>query len=142
MRVCPDWSGGELRRCRVAGFVLPFSEMKSARLLLVLLLSSIAFGQASYDVILSGGKIVDGTGNAWFYGDVAISGNRIAKITGAGLLDHANAKERIDVHGLVVAHVQRWPRLAPRASRKHEHELRRAQPVLRVPRAAAGVHCR
>ncbi len=77
--------------------------MKSARLLLVLLLSSIAFGQASYDVILAGGKIVDGTGNAWFYGDVAISGNRIAKITGAGLLDHANAKERIDVHGLVVA---------------------------------------
>ena len=77
--------------------------MKSARLLLVLLLSSIAFGQASYDVILAGGKIVDGTGNAWFYGDVAISGNRIAKVTGAGLLDHANAKERIDVHGLVVA---------------------------------------
>ena len=76
-------------------------KMKSA--LLLLLLSLAAFGQESYDVILTGGKIVDGTGNQWFYGDLAISGNRIVRITGAGLLDHANAKERIDVHGLVVA---------------------------------------
>ncbi len=71
--------------------------------LLLALFCSAAFCQESYDVILSGGKIVDGTGNQWFYGDLAISGNRIARITGAGLLDHANAKERIDVHGLVVA---------------------------------------
>jgi dihydroorotase/N-acyl-D-amino-acid deacylase len=75
--------------------------MKSA--LLLLLLSSLAFGQETYDVILYGGKIVDGTGNQWFYGDLAISGSRIAKITGAGLLDHAAAKQRIDVHGLVVS---------------------------------------
>ena len=75
--------------------------MKSA--LLLILFSSVAFCQQTYDVILYGGKIVDGTGNQWFYGDLAISGDRIAKITGAGLLDHANAKERIDVHGLVVA---------------------------------------
>ena len=75
--------------------------MKSA--LLLVFLSSAAFSQGSYDVILSGGKIVDGTGNQWFYGDLAISGQRIARITGAGLLDHANAKERINVHGLVIA---------------------------------------
>ncbi len=76
-------------------------KMKFA--LLLLLFVSSGFSQESYDVILSGGKIVDGTGNQWFYGDLAIAGNRIAKITGAGLLDHANAKERIDAHGLVVA---------------------------------------
>lgn len=75
--------------------------MKTAVLLLIL--SSLAFCQETYDVILYGGKIVDGTGNQWFYGDLAISGNRITKITGAGLLDHATAKQRINVHGLVVA---------------------------------------
>ena len=26
----------------------------------------------SYDVVISGGKIVDGTGNPWYYGDVGI----------------------------------------------------------------------
>lgn len=72
-------------------------------ILALLLLASAACAQETYDVILSGGKIVDGTGNAWFLGDIAITGNRIAKITGAGLLDGAQAKERIDVHGLVVA---------------------------------------
>ena len=75
--------------------------MKSA--LLLVLLSSLAFCQERYDVILYGGKIVDGTGNQWFYGDLAISGDRIAKITRAGLLNRAGAKQRIDVHGLVVA---------------------------------------
>jgi dihydroorotase/N-acyl-D-amino-acid deacylase len=75
--------------------------VKSA--LLLFLLGSVAFCQQIYDVVLYGGKIVDGTGNQWFYGDLAISGNHIAKITGAGLLDHATAKQRIDAHGLVVA---------------------------------------
>ncbi|MGA3237287.1 MAG: hypothetical protein ABSG03_13365 [Bryobacteraceae bacterium] len=61
-----------------------------------------ASAQDVYDVILSGGRIVDGTGNAWFPGDLAIAGNRVAKIIGAGLLDGAKAKERIDARGLVV----------------------------------------
>lgn len=72
-------------------------------IVLLLLLACGAYAQDAYDVILSGGKIVDGTGNAWFLGDVAITGNRIAKITGAGLLDGAKAKERIDARGLVIA---------------------------------------
>ncbi|HUB83555.1 MAG TPA: D-aminoacylase [Bryobacteraceae bacterium] len=72
-------------------------------ILAILLLASSACAQEVYDVILSKGKIVDGTGNAWFFGDVAISGNRIARIAGAGLLDGAQAKERIDARGLVVA---------------------------------------
>jgi dihydroorotase/N-acyl-D-amino-acid deacylase len=56
-----------------------------------------------FDIIISSGKIVDGTGNPWFYGDVAISGDHIARITPAGMLKDAAAKERIDAHGLVVA---------------------------------------
>ena len=34
-----------------------------------------------YDVLIMGAQVVDGTGNAWFYGDVAIQGDRIAAIT-------------------------------------------------------------
>jgi dihydroorotase/N-acyl-D-amino-acid deacylase len=68
-----------------------------------LLLTFASLAQENYDVVLLGGKIVDGTGNSWFYGDLAIRGNRIAKITPAGLLNNAVARERIDVHGLVLA---------------------------------------
>ncbi len=45
---------------------------------------SLAFGQdrprEPYDVVIRGGKIVDGTGNPWFEGDVAIRGDRIAAV--------------------------------------------------------------
>ena len=58
---------------------------------------------AGFDVVISGGRLVDGTGNAWFYGDVAITGNRIARITRAGLLRDAPARRHIDATGLVVA---------------------------------------
>ena len=33
---------------------------------------------STYDVVIVNGKVVDGSGNAWFYGDVAIRGDRIA----------------------------------------------------------------
>ena len=58
---------------------------------------------APYDVVISNGRIVDGTGNAWYYGDVGIRGDRIAIITGPGMLAQAGAKERVDATGLVVA---------------------------------------
>ena len=58
---------------------------------------------AGYDVVISGGKIVDGTGNAWFYGDIGIRGDRIAAVTRAGALDSAAAAARIDARGRVVA---------------------------------------
>jgi len=56
-----------------------------------------------FDFVLLGGRIVDGTGAAWFYGDVGIRGDRIARITPRGLLAEAPARERIDAAGLVVA---------------------------------------
>ena len=57
----------------------------------------------SYDVVISNGRIVDGTGNAWFYGDVGIVGDRIATIAGMGRLSGVSAKQRIDARGLVVS---------------------------------------
>lgn len=56
-----------------------------------------------YDVVLLNGRVVDGTGAAWFLGDVAISGDRIARITPAGLLRDAPATTRVDATGKVIA---------------------------------------
>ena len=54
----------------------------------------------TYDVILRGGRIVDGSGNPWFKGDLAIRGDRIAAV---GNLAKARARRTIDARGLVVA---------------------------------------
>src|SRR5687767_7038562 len=56
-----------------------------------------AFGQ--HDLVIRNGRIVDGTGNPWFYGDVAVKGDRITQI---GRID-GSAKREIDARGLVVA---------------------------------------
>ncbi|MGA2384612.1 MAG: D-aminoacylase [Gemmatimonadales bacterium] len=58
---------------------------------------------AGYDVVITGGRLVDGTGNPWFYGDVGVIGSRIARVAPAGLLRDAPAQRRIDASGLVVA---------------------------------------
>lgn len=54
----------------------------------------------TYDVLLVGGWIVDGTGNPRYRGDVALRGDRIAAV---GHLPGAAARETLDVSGLVVA---------------------------------------
>jgi dihydroorotase/N-acyl-D-amino-acid deacylase len=53
-----------------------------------------------YDLLIRGGRIVDGTGSPWYRGDVAIRGDRIAAV---GLLPGAQARDTIDATGLVVA---------------------------------------
>ncbi|MEX2526508.1 MAG: D-aminoacylase [Gemmatimonadota bacterium] len=56
-----------------------------------------------FDVVLTGGRVVDGTGAAWFHGDVGIRGDRIARVTPAGVLAEAPTRTRMDVSGHVVA---------------------------------------
>jgi dihydroorotase/N-acyl-D-amino-acid deacylase len=69
--------------------------------LLALLLSAPLFPQAPpFDILITGAKVIDGTGSAWFYGDVGIRGDAIAAI---GKLDGASATIRIDGRGLVAA---------------------------------------
>src|SRR5688572_15036886 len=58
---------------------------------------------APFDVVIMNGKVVDGTGAAWFYGDVGIRGDRIVRIAPRGVLRDARTRERIDATGLVVA---------------------------------------
>jgi N-acyl-D-aspartate/D-glutamate deacylase len=53
-----------------------------------------------YDVLIHGGRIVDGTGNPGFYGDVGIRGAQIAAV---GRLAGARAKRTLDASGLVVS---------------------------------------
>jgi dihydroorotase/N-acyl-D-amino-acid deacylase len=59
--------------------------------------------QAAFDVVLENGRVIDGTGAAWFLGDVGLSGDRIARIGPAGSLRRFPAKQRLDVRGLVVS---------------------------------------
>jgi N-acyl-D-amino-acid deacylase len=59
--------------------------------------------RAGYDVVLENGRIVDGTGNPWTYGDVGIRGDRIVAVTARGALRDATARQRIDARGHVVA---------------------------------------
>ncbi len=66
----------------------------------LLLLLALFQAQPSFDIIISGGRIVDGTGAPWFLGDVAITGDRISAM---GRLGNAKAAKRIDARGLVVA---------------------------------------
>ncbi|MBX6364996.1 MAG: D-aminoacylase [Gemmatimonadetes bacterium] len=57
----------------------------------------------AYDLIIENGRVVDGTGAPWFYGDVAVRGDRIAAIAPRGVLRGAPAKRRIDATGMVVS---------------------------------------
>ena len=54
----------------------------------------------SYDLLIRNGKVIDGAGNPWYWGDVAVEGDSIATI---GKLRGAEAKTVIDAKGLVVA---------------------------------------
>ncbi|HEY2163708.1 MAG TPA: D-aminoacylase, partial [Gemmatimonadaceae bacterium] len=56
-----------------------------------------------FDVVIENGRVVDGTGAAWYYGDVGIRGDRIAAVTPRGLLRGAAATTRIDARNMVVA---------------------------------------
>ena len=77
----------------------PFFLRNSLGLLLLTAAVSLA-APPVYDVVLTGGRIVDGTGNPWFYADLAFSGDRVAALAAPGA---CQAKRRIDVKGLTVA---------------------------------------
>ena len=54
----------------------------------------------TYDLLISGGTVIDGTGRPGFRADVAVIGDRIVAIEPQ--LSHRDAKTVIDAHGLVV----------------------------------------
>ena len=85
-----------------------------------------AWSQQPYDLLIRGGRVLDGTGNAWYYADIATSGDRIAAV---GDLSKAQARRVIDARGRYVTpgfidvHSHAGPGLATQ-------ELSPAQPLL------------
>ncbi|MDX2047177.1 MAG: D-aminoacylase [Chitinophagaceae bacterium] len=67
---------------------------------LFLLLPLFASAQEHYDVIIRKGKIIDGTGNSWYYADVAVKNGKIALIQKNIA---SPAAKIIDANGLIVA---------------------------------------
>ncbi|HRP57124.1 amidohydrolase family protein, partial [Agriterribacter sp.] len=67
-------------------FLLPFSAFAQ---------------QPAYDILIHNGKIIDGTGNSWYYGDVAVRDGKIVK-AGRAILN-STASVVIDATGLIVA---------------------------------------
>lgn len=54
------------------------------------------------DTLIRGAQIVDGTGNPWFYGDVAIGGERVQALAAPGQITPEAACEIVDATGMVV----------------------------------------
>lgn len=86
-------------------------SMRPASLLAIAVLAACATSgaapsresNAAYDLVITHAKIVDGTGNPWFFGDVGVRGGHIARVAPSGALAAAGAAERVDAHGLVLA---------------------------------------
>jgi N-acyl-D-amino-acid deacylase len=55
---------------------------------------------SEYDLLVRGGRVVDGSGNPWYVADVGIRGGRVAAV---GRLAGATAARVLDARGLVVA---------------------------------------
>ncbi len=69
-------------------------------LVIATLFIGIAANGQQADLLIKGGKILDGTGNSWYYGDIAITQGQIVK---KGKLTGWTANRIIDAKGLIVA---------------------------------------
>ncbi len=54
------------------------------------------------DVLIQRARVVDGTGNPWFYGDVALTGDRIADVTPVGQIQPEAVRHVVDATNMVV----------------------------------------
>ena len=64
-----------------------------------ILLFTVSAVAADYDIVIRNGKIIDGTGNPWFYGDLAIKDARIVAVGGF----NGEANTEINATNLIVA---------------------------------------
>ena len=62
--------------------------------------SASAQGAPSFDLIIRGGRVLDGTGNPWFRADIGVRDGRIA---GVGLLANATATRVVDATGRYIS---------------------------------------
>jgi N-acyl-D-amino-acid deacylase len=66
----------------------------------VLLITAATASAADFDVLIRGGRILDGAGNPWFRADVGVKDGRVASI---GNLDGKTAVRTIDARNRIVA---------------------------------------
>ncbi|MGH2613709.1 MAG: N-acyl-D-amino-acid deacylase family protein [Thermomicrobiales bacterium] len=57
---------------------------------------------SSRRTVITGARVIDGTGNPWFYGDVVLEGETIAEIAPAGQATRGGSVDIIDGSGFVV----------------------------------------
>src|ERR1700752_5394576 len=76
-------------------------KLFSSVLIALLLDATASTAQSTtFDLIITNGHIIDGTGSPWYSGDVGIRNGKIAAI---GNLSAATSKRTFDAHGMVVA---------------------------------------
>ncbi len=71
-----------------------------AALLVAIVTPAFAQTEVRYDLVIINARIIDGTGNPWFRGSIAIKDGRIAKV---GRFEKAETKYVIDAKGQIVA---------------------------------------
>lgn len=59
-----------------------------------------AGGDEKFDLVITNARIIDGTGNPWFRGSIAVKDGKIARV---GQFDPADAKQIIDAENQIVA---------------------------------------
>jgi len=74
--------------------------MRIQLIILSFLLLPVTAWAQTFDLVIRNGKIIDGSGNSWYYGDVGITQG---KITFMGKREKYEAKRTIDARGLIVA---------------------------------------
>ena len=84
----------------------PFARTTIGALFVAMLAGCAAVSTGSvtaipYDVVIRHARIIDGTGNPWYLGDVAIADGRIVRV--GGVPTDAPARRTIEGRGLVVA---------------------------------------
>ena len=93
-----------MNRRRTARFAAAIAALASLVLVLSLALRVFASAAdddaASFDILITNGHILDGSGNPWYAADIGIRGDRIAAI---GDLKGAHAAKVIDAKGQIVS---------------------------------------
>src|SRR4051812_10948167 len=64
---------------------------------------ALAASPKTYDLILRGGTIYDGSGGKPYVGDVAVNGDRIVAVGAVGDLGKARGKREVDARGLAIS---------------------------------------